>query len=492
MEEHPRVRFAPSPTGLLHVGNARTALFNFLYARRNEGSFILRLEDTDRERSTPAAEKAILEDLRWLGLDWDEGPEREGPHGPYRQSERLEIYRNYAARLLEEDKAYPCYCTVEELEEKRKRMLARGVPPKYDGRCRNLKPEEIKAFGDAGRSPAIRFKIQTRRVELDDRVKGRVSFDGQTIGDFVILRSDGIAPYNFAASVDDALMKITEVIRGEDHLANTPRQLLIYQALGFTPPRFAHLPMILGPDRSPLSKRHGATAVSNFRDDGYLPQALVNYLALLGWSSEDGQEVFTLSELVQRFSLKRVSRSSAIFNSEKLNWINRTYLRNLSPQEMAVRIAPYFQKAGIAIEDQAGARLQAALDPFLEEANTLTQLADEARIFFEDSIQLTPEVRSTLALEPNQRVLRAFLEELPKADEITPENFKVLMANLGKPAGLSGRNLYMPLRLALTGKTKGPELDRILTGLGKEKAARRTAKVLQEISSEGSPRSDET
>ncbi len=446
----------------------------------------MRIEDTDRERSTPEAEKAILEDLRWLGLDWDEGPQKEGLYGPYRQSERLEIYRTYAGRLRDEGKAYPCYCTAEELEEKRKRMLARGVPPKYDGCCRNLSPEEAKALAETGRPATLRFKVQTRRVDFEDLVKGRVSFDGQTIGDFIIMRSDGVAPYNFAAVIDDEIMKVSHVIRGEDHLTNTPRQILIYQALGFNLPHFAHLPMILGPDRSPLSKRHGATAVVHFRDEGYLPQALVNYLALLGWSSEDGQEILSLGDLVERFSLKRVSRSSAIFDFEKLNWINRAYIRNLSREVLAERILPFLQKAGIPMGEKDGPRLQAALDPFLEEVNTLAQLAMDAKIFFEDPIPFSSDFQTALAKEPSQRVLRAFMEEVEKSDEINAENFKTLMAHLGKKTGLSGRNLYMPVRLALTGKNKGPELDKILMGFGNERAARRMAKVLQGVAGEGS------
>ena len=485
MEETPRVRFAPSPTGLLHVGNARTALFNLLFARRNGGTFILRLEDTDAERSTPEAEAAILEDLRWLGLDWDEGPGKQGSYGPYRQSERLDLYRRHAWRLLEEGKAYRCYCTPEELEEKRKRMLTRGVPPKYDGRCRNLGPEEEKALAESGRPVSLRFKVQTRRVEFEDQVKGRMSFDGQSIGDFIILRSDGVAPYNFAAVVDDEAMRITHVIRGEDHLTNTPRQILIYQALGFVPPRFAHLPMILGPDRSPLSKRHGATAVSHFREEGYLPQALLNYLALLGWSSEDGQEILTLGQMIERFSLKRVSRSSAIFDFEKLNWINRTHLRGLPREDLAARVRPFLEKLGIRIEESERPRLQSALEPFLEEANTLAQLASEVRIFFEDPPSLSPESEASLAKEQSQRALRAFLQEVAEVPEIAMENFKPLMTRVGKKAGLSGRNLYMPLRIALTGKNRGPELDRILVCFGKERALQRISKILQKIASEG-------
>jgi nondiscriminating glutamyl-tRNA synthetase len=481
MEKPPRVRFAPSPTGLLHVGNARTALFNFLLARQQGGTFILRMEDTDVERSTPEAEKAILEDLRWLGLDWDEGPEKPGEYGPYRQSERLEIYRRLATELLEKGKVYRCYCTPEELEEKRKRLLSRGIPPKYDGRCRNLSPEEEKALAESGRPASLRFKVEARRVEFEDLVKGRVSFDALGIGDFIILRSDGIAPYNFAVVVDDELMGVTHVLRGEDHLTNTPRQILLYQALGFSPPKFGHLSMILGPDRSPLSKRHGATAVSHFREEGYLPEALVNYLALLGWSSEDSQEILGVEELIKKFSLKRVSRSSAIFNFDKLKWVNRAHMKALGAEKIVPWVVPFLKKAGIPVEEKSGDWVRASVEPFLEEADTLAALAEETRIFFDEGFSLESGAQEVLAKKENQKVLQGFLEELPGVEEFTPENFKPFMVSLGKRVERSGRGLYLPLRMALTGKSHGPELDKILAVLGKERSRQRVATALKKM-----------
>ncbi len=481
MEKPPRVRFAPSPTGLLHVGNARTALFNFLFARQQGGAFILRLEDTDAERSTPEAERTILEDLRWLGLDWDEGPEKPGEFGPYRQSERLEIYRRFANDLLEKGKAYRCYCTPEELEEKRKRFLAKGIPPKYDGRCRNLSPEEERALAAEGRPASLRFKVEARRVEFEDLVKGRVSYDALGIGDFIILRSDGIAPYNFAVVVDDALMKVTHVIRGEDHLTNTPRQILLSQALGFSPPKFGHLSMILGPDRSPLSKRHGATAVSHFREEGYLPQGLVNYLALLGWSSEDHQEIFGVEELIHKFSLKRVSRSSAIFDFDKLKWVNRAHMKALGAERILPRVSPFLKKAGIPVEEKSGDWVCASLDLFLGEADTLAALAEETKVFFDQGFSLESGAREVVAKKENQKVLQGFLEELSGVEEFTAERFKPFMASLGKRVERSGRGLYLPLRVALTGKTHGPELDRVLAVLGKERARQRVASALEKV-----------
>jgi nondiscriminating glutamyl-tRNA synthetase len=479
MEERVRVRFAPSPTGLLHVGNARTALFNFLFARKMGGTFILRLEDTDVGRSTAEAEQATLEDLCWLALDWGEGPGRPGSHGPYRQSERLEIYRRYASELLEKGNAYRCYCTSEELEEKRKRSLAKGVPPKYDGHCRYLKPEEERSLAAAGRPVSLRFRVEARSVEFEDLVKGRVAFDGQGIGDFIILRSDGVASYNFAAVVDDGLMEISHVIRGEDHLTNTARQLILYRALGLPPPDFAHLPMILGPDRAPLSKRHGATAVAHFREEGYLPESLVNYLALLGWSPEDRQEILSLEQLAKMFSLGRVSRSSAVFDLEKLKWVNRAHMKGL-PRQRALELSrPFLYKSGITIEGKNAAWLGAALEAVWGEIDTLSQLADRLKIFFDEGWIMEPESERLLAKEENRKVVQGLKEELRAVEEITPENYKRIISSLGKRLGVSGKSLYMPLRAALTGKTRGPELDKVFILLGKEKALQRAGSALQ-------------
>ncbi len=474
-----RVRFAPSPTGLLHLGNARTALFNFLFARQTGGTFILRLEDTDRERSTPEAEKAVLEDLRWLGLEWDEGPERPGDFGPYRQSERLETYRRYAMNLLEKGNAYRCYCTDEELEEKRQRSLAKGIPPMYDGRCRNLKPEEEQSFIRSGRPASIRFRVNARSAEFQDLVKGAMSFDGRKMGDFVILRSDRVASYNFAVVIDDARMEVTHVIRGEDHLANTARQVLVYQSLGFIPPQFAHLSMILGPDRTPLSKRHGATSVAHFRETGYLPEGLVNYLALLGWSPEDGQEICSLEELIKKFSLERLSRSPAVFDPEKLNWMNRAHLKAFHGEKALALALPYLPYSGGRLEGIPKSWLMAALEAVWGEVDTLSQLPERLRFFFDEGWTLEPEAQTLLAKEEPQRVIRGLREELRSVEEVGPENYRALLAGLAKRVGLTGRNLYMPLRAALTGRTQGPELEKVFLLLGKEKILKRVDSILQ-------------
>src|SRR5881409_261482 len=345
-----RVRFAPSPTGQLHVGNVRTALFNWLLARGQNGTFILRIEDTDVERSTRDSETAIVRDLRWLGLDWDEGPDIGGAHGPYRQSERLHLYQSYAKELLTAEQAYYCFCSAAQLETDRQEALAAGRPPHYAGTCRRLSRDQAAARIAAGERPAIRFRVpEGRDVVFADAVRGDVRFHTDVIGDPVIVRADGHPAYNFAVVVDDALMEVSDVIRGEDHISNTPLQLLLYEALGFTPPRFAHLALVMGPDHSPLSKRHGATAVGEFRAKGYLSEAMVNYLALIGWSPGNDDELLPVDELARRFSLDRVGHSAGVFDEEKLAWANRHYLKVADPPRLAELSVPYFVANGVAM-----------------------------------------------------------------------------------------------------------------------------------------------
>ena len=356
-----RVRFAPSPTGQLHVGNARTALFNWLLARGSGGTFVLRIEDTDVERSTRESEAAILRDLRWLGLDWDEGPDAGGPCGPYRQSERLHLFTSYAQELLTAGAAYYCFCSVAQLEVDRQAAVTAGRPSMYPGTCRSLSLDQANTRMAAGERPAIRFRVPDHRdVVFTDLVRGDVRFAGDVIGDPVIVRADGHPAYNFAVVVDDALMEITHVIRGEDHISNTPRQLLLYEAMGFTPPAFAHLALVMGPDHSPLSKRHGATSVAEFRTKGYLPEALVNYLALIGWSprhgtaSSDADELLSIDELARRFSLEGVGHSAGVFDEEKLAWVNRHYLKAADAARIARLAVPVLRRGWRA--DGAGCR----------------------------------------------------------------------------------------------------------------------------------------
>src|SRR4030066_1980634 len=347
MASNVRVRFAPAPTGLLHIGNARTALFNYIFAKSYGGIFILRIEDTDLERSTETSIDHILEDLKWLGIRWEEGPDQGGPEGPYRQSQRLSLYRGYADQLLKEGRAYKCFCSPERLESLRKEQLSRGMMPKYDGRCRSLSEGEISKMESEGLRPVLRFRVDKGMVVFEDLIHGRMNFDLDGIGDFIIVRSDGRAAYNFACVIDDHSMHVSLVIRGDDHLSNTPRQILVYRALGWEPPVFAHHPLILGPDRSPLSKRHGATAVSQYREEGFLPEALLNYLVLLGWTSPSGEEILSMEEIVEAFSLSGLSRNAPIHSRKKLEWINSQYIRKTDKDRLTRLLLPYFEKAGI-------------------------------------------------------------------------------------------------------------------------------------------------
>ncbi|HKD14689.1 MAG TPA: glutamate--tRNA ligase, partial [Candidatus Angelobacter sp.] len=343
-----RVRFAPSPTGQLHVGNARTALFNWLFARQRGGIHVLRIEDTDLERSEARYESQLLEDLKWLGLDWDEGPDLGGPYGPYRQSDRMEIYHSTADRLVREKKAYYCFCTAEELERDREQALKEGRQPIYSGKCRQLDTGEVERRRAGGESAAIRLKIPEHPIKFHDIVRGEVEFASESVSDPIIMRSNGMPVYNYVVVIDDAEMKITHVIRGDDHLSNTPKQVALYEALGLPVPQFAHLSTILGPDRERLSKRHGATSIANFRDMGILPEALMNYLALLGWAPSGGtREIFAPKELVKEFSLKRVTPAPAIFDMEKLYWLNRHYLKQSSVERVAELALPFFHQAGL-------------------------------------------------------------------------------------------------------------------------------------------------
>src|SRR5687768_12280413 len=351
-----RLRFAPSPTGQLHVGNARTALFNWLLAKGQDGTFIVRIEDTDIERSSRESERAILEDLRWMGLDWSEGIEAGGDRGPYRQTERLHMYRAYAVELLSSGAAYYCFCSAEQLEADRQAALAAGRPPKYVGRCRDLTRDDARRRIEKGERAVIRFRVPegNRDIVFNDLVRGEVRFSTDVIGDPVLVRSDGVPAYNYAVVIDDALMEITHVIRGEDHISNTPRQVLLYEAFGWRPPTFAHVSLVMGPDHSPLSKRHGATSVAEFRARGFLPEALTNYLALIGWSPGADQELLPIDELAARFRLEDVGHSAGVFDVEKLAWVNRHYLKTAAPARLARLAVPYLQQVGWLAEPSPG------------------------------------------------------------------------------------------------------------------------------------------
>ena len=459
-----RVRFAPSPTGQLHVGNARTALFNWLLAHGKDGTFVLRIEDTDAERSTRESEASILEDLRWLGLDWDEGPDLDGQHGPYRQSERLHLYASYANELLAGGHAYHCFCSPARLEADRQAMLASGRPPRYGGTCRALTPEQARARVDGGERPVIRFKVpENVEVSFQDLVRGEVTFSSEVIGDPVLVRSDGRPAYNFAVVVDDALMEITHVIRGEDHISNTPRQLLIYQALGFTPPEFAHLSLVMGPDHTPLSKRHGATSVAEFRQRGYLPEALVNYLALIGWSPGDDEEVLPIAELARRFALDHVGHSAGIFDVEKLAWMNRHYMKAAAPARLAAEAARYFQARGFLKRrsDEGTDYLASLLPMAVGSVDRLEEIPDRLAFIFEyDAVEALarPDVASVVQ-EPGARGVIAALPEAIAGPLVDREAFRAMAGRVKERTGQKGRALFHPMRVALTGHGGGPELD---------------------------------
>jgi nondiscriminating glutamyl-tRNA synthetase len=459
-----RVRFAPSPTGQLHVGNARTALFNWLIAHGKDGTFILRIEDTDAERSTRESEAGILEDLRWLGLDWDEGPDVGGLHGPYRQSERLHLYASYANELITGEQAYYCFCSPARLEDDRKGDLAAGRPPKYHGTCRSISSAEARVRMDAGERPVIRFKIPDGvDVAFPDLVRGEVTFSSDVIGDPVLVRSDGRPQYNFAVVIDDALMEITHVIRGEDHISNTPRQVLLYQALGFTPPEFAHLSLVMGPDHTPLSKRHGATSVCEFRERGYLPEALVNYLALIGWSPGGDEELLPIQELARRFALEDVGHSAGVFDQEKLAWMNRHYMKEAAPARLAAEAARYFLGRGYLRRrtDEAMDYLISVLPMAVGSVDRLEEIPERLRFLF-DFDPAAALARGEVSGVLHEAGAREVIAALPHAIErplLDRESFRAMANRVRERTGMKGKALFHPIRVALTGEGGGPELD---------------------------------
>jgi glutamyl-tRNA synthetase/nondiscriminating glutamyl-tRNA synthetase len=467
-----RVRFAPSPTGLLHVGNARTALYNWLVARHTGGKFILRIEDTDIERSKEEHEAQLIEDLRWLGLEWDEGPEVGGPHGPYRQSERLDIYRRHTERLLSEGKAYRCFCTAEELEAERQKAIAEHRPQVYSGKCRSISKSDSDARAATGEPFAVRLSIPEKPLRFHDIVRGDVEFPNETVSDPILVRSSGVPVYNYVVTVDDALMEITHVIRGDDHISNTPKQVAIYEAFGWPVPQFAHLSTILGSDRERLSKRHGATSIASFREMGILPEALVNYLALLGWGAEGGtRETFTPAELVKEFKLERVTASPAVFDFDKLYWLNRHYLKQADAMRILDLAWPYFEKHGF-LPDRPSADQKTVdwfgklIALFLPSVDRLEQLPERARFIFDLDIaaaKANPENAVILQSESAQKVLAAFAQRVQgHAGAIAPEFFKIWMNEIKSETAAKGKDLFHPVRIALTGAHSGPEFDKLI------------------------------
>lgn len=477
-----RVRFAPSPTGPLHIGGARSALFNWLYARHHGGEFIVRIEDTDLERSSRQSEEEILLSLRWLGMDWDEGIQIGGDQGPYRQTERLEIYKEYAQRLLDTGHAYYCYCTEEELAASREKFMAQGELPRYDGRCRHLDEEDRKKLQAEGRKPVVRFAVPAgQTIVVDDLVRGRVEFDCEGIGDYIVVKSDGVPTYNFAVAIDDHLMDITHVIRAEEHLSNTPRQLLIYEALDWETPYFAHISLIMGKDRAKMSKRHGATSLEQYRKLGYLPEALVNFLALLGWSPGGEEELLDIAEITSQFSLQKVSKSPAVFDLDKLNWINGQYIRQ-APIERVVELAlPYLQAGGYVpagVTGQEDVQIRAMVSVVRNYLNNLSEITEHVEIFFKDPVYDEDGIEDILKGEQVRAVLDLARQKIEGLGSLDEEGIKAMIKKMPKELGFGGKKVFMPLRAALTGRKQGPELYQVIPALGLEKTIGRLEKAI--------------
>jgi nondiscriminating glutamyl-tRNA synthetase len=464
----PRVRFAPSPTGMLHVGNARTALYNWLYTRHAGGQFVLRVEDTDVERSEVRYEAQLIEDLRWLGLDWDEGPVIGGPYAPYRQSERLEIYRQHTQQLLLEGKAYRCFCTAEELELERQAALREHRTQVYSGKCKTVTVTEAERRAANGEPFAVRLAVPDAPLRFHDIVRGDVEFASEAVGDFILVRSSGIPVYNYVVTIDDALMRITHVIRGDDHISNTPRQVAIYRAFGWNLPQFAHLSTILGSDRERLSKRHGATSVASFREMGILPEALANYLALLGWGAEGGlRETFTREELIAEFKLERVTPSPAVFDWDKLHWLNRHAIKHSPLPELRTLAWPYFTAQGwlppaASADERIAEWFDRVLELFLPAVDQLQQLPEKAALLWRMP-RVAEEDTAILTSEAGQRVARAFKAKIHSEPAmLTPQRFKDLMNELKAETGVKGKDLFHPVRIILTGAHSGPEFDKLI------------------------------
>lgn len=474
MTQEVRVRYAPSPTGHLHIGNARTALFNYLFARNQGGKFIVRIEDTDVKRNVAGGEESQLKYMKWLGIEWDESIDIGGEYGPYRQTERLDIYKKYWQELLDKGLAYLCYCTEEELEKEREEQMAAGQTPRYSGKHRNLTQEQREAFAAEGRVPSVRFRVpENKTYTFDDMVKGEISFTTEDTGDFVIVKRDGIPTYNFAVVLDDHLMKISHVLRGEDHISNTPRQLMIYEALGFEPPRFGHMTLIVGDDHKKLSKRNESIIqfIAQYEELGYLPEAMFNFIALLGWSPEGEEEIFSREELISIFNANRLSKSPAVFDPNKLAHIDNHYIKNADSQRIADLAIPHLQKAGLlpaALDASQQDWAQRLVALYQEQMNAASDIVSLSEMFFRQDIEFGDEEREVLADEKAPVALGAFLSKIEASDEFSPERMAALIKEVQKENGIKGKQLFMPIRVALTGQMHGRDLNQTIYLLGKE------------------------
>ena len=482
-----RVRYAPSPTGNLHIGNARTALFNYLFAKHYGGDFVLRIEDTDFKRNKEEGERSQLKYMDWLGLDYDEGIGKEKEFGPYRQSERIEIYQKYAEQLLAEDKAYKCYMTAEELEAEREEQVANGLPPRYSGKHAHLTKEEQDQFEKEGRKPSIRIRVpQDRTYSFNDMVKGELSFEGKDFGDFVIVKNDGVATYNFAVAIDDHLMEISHVLRGDDHVSNTPKQLVVYEALGFKLPIFGHMTLIVNENKKKLSKRDETIIqfIEQYDDLGYLPEALFNFITLLGWSPEGEQEIFTREEFVKIFDEKRLSKSPAFFDNNKLTWINNQYIK-AQPLERIVNLAlPFFVKEGVATQEEVDnnrAWFEKLISLYQPQMSYGAEIVELTKQFFVEEIKFDEEELEILKQDTTIAVFEDFLEKLEVAGDFSSESIKTLIKTIQKDTGVKGKNLFMPIRIASTGSMHGPELNTSLELLGRDRVVARVKAALELI-----------
>ena len=479
-----RTRYAPSPTGHLHIGGARTALFSYLHAKRHGGDFIVRIEDTDTERNVEGADKKQMAMLKWLGIEWDEGVDVGGPYAPYRCMERTDIYNQYIERLLKEGKAYLSYTTKEELEKEREEQIARGEVPKYSGWDRDLTPEQRAKLEAEGRVPSVRFRVpEGKTIVIEDEIRGTVKFESDGIGDFVIRRPDGRPTYNFQVAVDDALMKISHVIRGEEHLSNTPKQIMIYEALGFKPPVFAHIPLILNDEGKKMSKRDERIIqfIDQYKELGYLPEAIVNFISLLGWAPEGEEEMFTPQELIEVFSLNRVSKAPAIFDTGKLKWMNGQYIKKASLDRIVELAIPHLEKAGriqTPLDDEQEewvTRLVALYQEQMEYAAEIVELSD---LFFKDEINYSDQAKQVLGEEHVPAVLKAFLEQVEQNEAFEPDDIKKMFKQVQKETGCKGKKLFMPVRVAVTGLEHGPDLRGSLSLIGRDLVMKRLRQVI--------------
>lgn len=492
-----RVRFAPSPTGFLHVGGARTALYNWLFARKHQGAFILRIEDTDELRSTGESVTQILESLRWLGLDWDEGPvdleTSKGQYGPYYQMQRVEIYKKHAQDLKTRGAVYECFCSEEELETQRKEALLAKRAPRYSKRCRRLGPEEREALRRQGRKSAWRFAVpEEGETSFDDLIREKVTFNNAELEDFIVIKSTGGPTYNFACVVDDYLMEITHVIRGEDHISNTPKQLLLFKALGWQPPRYAHLSILLGPDGTRLSKRHGATGIMEFKTQGYLSHAVLNYLALLGWATQDSQDLFALDELISKFEIEGCQKNAAAFDYAKLQWMNGIYIRKLTKAELVAAVRPFLPESE---RNRPGLEEFVALEQ--EKYRTLAEAADLLAFFFyEDYPYQWADMDGLMAKSPNLKTRAELARLFPELErrlgtlsEFSVASIEAALRGLAKEWGWKNTEVFHPLRFALSGKLQGPSLFHMAEVMGKEKTLKRLARLQESLRSSSGARS---